>query len=648
MYRRNQKSPSDNSPTQLKSSQLVSRSTVQAKQNSPKSLSQSENEKEVNRQNRSEVSRLGHNIANIPISSPHKQDSAIQSKSAIQAKLTISEPGDKYEREADSIAAQVMKQIYSPQFQQQGQAVQPIEALEEEQELQTKPKITSLQRMEAGVGEEESTDLDLEPAINSARSDGQPLDPSFQQLAGQVMGVDFHELRIHTGPRANQLARSMGARAFAFRKDLFFGKGEFNTSSRDGQELALHEMAHYAQQNPETVQRSPQKNEGESQSKTLKTVSSLSRQSAIEGKAVQRYKIVKSGSNEYPIKKESKSFAKDKEVPNDEFFVSQEEKDGSFLSNNKDEQGTYTPNLVYESSVNLMVADNYDLAIETTDNQAKVFFATDEQIKKSNNALKGQTVELKTTGRYLQITSGDGIKKKLYQVEPLVKGNKAAGVNVRTPQRCNEMAEFVTGKKGLYGEGLGQSYSLIAQTLDILANDNPNVIKDNNYVERLDNLTKLAPSNPQKISEYDELLDEMSVEFVKFKNNKDKFRPSFNDIIDREIEIDEIMENKKANQFMNPVVGDAMMISSMKTKKQTRETEEVPYHFGGVVAKSGSDYITMENYYRNDKKNRSDLSGGDSLFFFKMYGSHTPDREQTWHEKNRHNFSGAIISIVVK
>ena len=115
MYRRIQKSPSDNSPTQLKSSQLAQRSTIQTKQNSPKSLSRSENEKEVNRQNRSEVSRLGHNIANIPISSPHKQGSAIQTK------LTIGDPGSKNERRADSIAAKVEKQIKSPQFKQQMQ-----------------------------------------------------------------------------------------------------------------------------------------------------------------------------------------------------------------------------------------------------------------------------------------------------------------------------------------------------------------------------------------------------------------------------------------------------------------------------------------------------------------------------------------------
>ena len=107
MYQKIQKSPSDNYPTQLESSHLAQRSTAQAKQNSPKPVTQSENEKGVFEQDRSEVSQLqlkeksstltsaeqqklgvlqakmndswvqkrekaaqyGHNIANIPVNS---------------------------------------------------------------------------------------------------------------------------------------------------------------------------------------------------------------------------------------------------------------------------------------------------------------------------------------------------------------------------------------------------------------------------------------------------------------------------------------------------------------------------------------------------------------------------------------------------
>ena len=96
MYQRMHKSLSENSQTQQKSSQIAPRSfDVEAQHNFSISPSQSENDSWVER--REKASQLGHNIANIPVSSPHKG-------SAIQANLTTSESGDEYE-EADSVAA---------------------------------------------------------------------------------------------------------------------------------------------------------------------------------------------------------------------------------------------------------------------------------------------------------------------------------------------------------------------------------------------------------------------------------------------------------------------------------------------------------------------------------------------------------------
>jgi hypothetical protein len=66
----------------------------------------------------------------------------------IQAKMSIGEPGDKYEQEADQVASQVVNQINSPTSQSAlWQSVQRVEA-EEEEEIQAKPQITSIQRQE--------------------------------------------------------------------------------------------------------------------------------------------------------------------------------------------------------------------------------------------------------------------------------------------------------------------------------------------------------------------------------------------------------------------------------------------------------------------------------------------------------------------
>jgi hypothetical protein len=119
--------------------------------------------------------------------------------SMIQAKLSIGEPNDKYEQEADATASKVVQQINSPT---QDKSVQREAAMEEEDELQMKP-ISSIQR-EAAMEEEDELQMkslvqksgnldggeastDLESSIQSARGSGQSLDPNLQAKMGQAM-----------------------------------------------------------------------------------------------------------------------------------------------------------------------------------------------------------------------------------------------------------------------------------------------------------------------------------------------------------------------------------------------------------------------------------------------------------------------------
>ncbi|MGF1937568.1 MAG: DUF4157 domain-containing protein [Nostoc sp. ChiQUE02] len=180
----------------------------------------------------------------------------------IQAKLTIGEPGDKYEQEADHVASQVIKQINTPSAAQstQGQSLQHQE--EKPEELQAKSEITALQRQEekkeelqakstlksgeAIAGGEASTDL--ASAINGARGSGQPLDGGLQRSMGQAMGADFSGVRVHTDARSDQLNQSIQAKAFTTGQDVFFRQGAYEPGSRGGQELIAHELTHVVQQ----------------------------------------------------------------------------------------------------------------------------------------------------------------------------------------------------------------------------------------------------------------------------------------------------------------------------------------------------------------------------------------------------------------
>ncbi|AUT04154.1 hypothetical protein CLI64_00095 [Nostoc sp. CENA543] len=155
-------------------------------------------------------------------------------QSPVQPKLAIGAPGDKYEQEADRTAKLVVQRINAPA-------------------IARSTSEPSIQRRGGLEGGEASTDL--ESAINSARSGGQPLDAGLQAKMSTAMGADFSGVRVHTDTQSDQLNRSIQAKAFTTGQDVFFRQGEYQPGSRGGQELIAHELTHVVQQNGGTVQR---------------------------------------------------------------------------------------------------------------------------------------------------------------------------------------------------------------------------------------------------------------------------------------------------------------------------------------------------------------------------------------------------------
>ena len=176
-----------------------------------------------------------------------------------QAKLTIGQPNDKYEQEADRVADQVMAMPDADVAQRQP------EGEEEEETLQTKSladQITPLvQRQEEPPEEEEETvqakampgqtpnvSSGLESRINSLKGGGQPLDSATRNFFEPRFGHDFSHARVHSDGKANQLARSVNARAFTLGKDVVFGAGAYQPQSQEGKRLLGHELTHVVQQ----------------------------------------------------------------------------------------------------------------------------------------------------------------------------------------------------------------------------------------------------------------------------------------------------------------------------------------------------------------------------------------------------------------
>ncbi|CAN1208610.1 hypothetical protein TUMEXPCC7403_00215 [Tumidithrix helvetica PCC 7403] len=225
----------------------------------------------------------------------------------IQAKLAIGAVGDKYEQEADRVAAEVVQKINVPESVQREEVPEEEEKLqmkpaissiqreampEEEEDLQMKPVISSIQRepeeeedlqmmpaissiqREAMLEEEEElqakslvqrrdtlagveASADLESSIQNARGSGQSLEPNLQAKMGEAMGADFSGVKVHTDSQSDRLNQSIQARAFTTGQDVFFRQGAYDPSSRGGQELIAHELTHVVQQNGNVIQKKP-------------------------------------------------------------------------------------------------------------------------------------------------------------------------------------------------------------------------------------------------------------------------------------------------------------------------------------------------------------------------------------------------------
>jgi Domain of unknown function (DUF4157) len=108
----------------------------------------------------------------------------------------------------------------------------------------------------SSVGESNATAMPrVEQALNGP---SQPLEPSVQTFMQNRFGDDFSNVRVHTDTRAAESAKAVGALAYTVGDDVVFSPGKYSPSSRPGQKLLAHELAHTVQQRQSgnaTVQR---------------------------------------------------------------------------------------------------------------------------------------------------------------------------------------------------------------------------------------------------------------------------------------------------------------------------------------------------------------------------------------------------------
>jgi hypothetical protein len=80
------------------------------------------------------------------------------------------------------------------------------------------------------------------------RSSGQPLDATTRAYMEPRFGHDFSRVRVHTGLKAAESARSVSALAYTVGREIVLGKNKPTLETRQGMELIAHELAHVVQQ----------------------------------------------------------------------------------------------------------------------------------------------------------------------------------------------------------------------------------------------------------------------------------------------------------------------------------------------------------------------------------------------------------------
>ncbi len=161
----------------------------------------------------------------------------------IQPKLEVGQPNDRYEHEADAVADKVMR------MPEQNFVQRKCAACEGEEKLQRKPlSETVTPFIQAKSDNTPIVNNQTAQSIASSRGGGSAMDSHTNSFMSSRFGMDFSDVKIHTGREAVQLSRDINARAFTTGKDIYFNEGQYQPGVAAGKHLLAHELTHVVQQ----------------------------------------------------------------------------------------------------------------------------------------------------------------------------------------------------------------------------------------------------------------------------------------------------------------------------------------------------------------------------------------------------------------
>ncbi|MEO7316114.1 MAG: DUF4157 domain-containing protein, partial [Ginsengibacter sp.] len=218
----------------------------------------------------------------------------------IQAKLSVSNPDDPQEKEADAVADQVMRM---PDISPAPVTEKEEKKLDRKEEEEIYPKIETpaisrisckedaiqskqinfihrLPQENEDAGFENAipqanandcihckhaglipsgiiqrrgrdppgSNISFEQSLSSSKGDGNALSGDTRQFMESRFNADFSGVRIHTGSEARQMTSGINAQAFAHGNDIYFNEGKYSPQTQSGGSLLAHELTHTIQQ----------------------------------------------------------------------------------------------------------------------------------------------------------------------------------------------------------------------------------------------------------------------------------------------------------------------------------------------------------------------------------------------------------------
>jgi hypothetical protein len=321
-------------------------------------------------------------------------------------------------------------------------------------------------------------------------------------------------------------------------------------------------------------------------------------------------------------------------------------------------------NVVYLGNqiVTLRVSDDCEMAIEDADlrrRQPKAFFATEAVIARSNEALRrvGSPIQLVATNLQVYIYDNHRKQHELKQVIPRAKRKVLADpFQMEAPQECNNIAGFVVGARSAdsdletpTGRELTQAPdgrpSILSEIELYVGHELARRMKTTGPADHLATIEGIPAFSDDPLGDRrtkDAAILGIATEYVAALKTEPKALAS---------ELREL----RINQYANPAIAQSYVIVSIAGEDAQHKIKDlltgrsfVPqwkYHFGAVVARSGVDTVTLENYARNDE-DKGD-PGADPRWYFQMYGA-SPG--QSFHEANvaTGGFANALTLVLAR